>query len=218
MQTLHRQKKVAIIMGVDPAIANCGIIVFDTTDFTILYQVTLKNPPGSSDNYAMEPYEQIRGGIKAIIELYKVEHAFLEMMFAGRNPKTFELLFCAAFVARQACYDSGVPYHIIPVGGAGKGWRHFSLGANYSTYKGAESKVANKSRLIGDLGQKLNSEHTADAAGIALAGWYFMTGEDFREKLGVEKPSYEKPTRERTNAPKPPRQRKAAAPRKRRTA
>lgn len=208
----------AIILGIDPAISNTGLSVIDTETFTIIYQATIRNTPNSSADYAMEPYEQIRGGIGAVIHEYKVEHAFIEMMFMGKSSPVVELLFCAAFVARQACYDHGVPYHIIPVGGAGKGWRFFTLGANYATYKGAESKVANKSRLIGDLGQKISNEHQADATGIALAGWYFMTGEDFREKLGVEKPSYEKPTRERTNAPKPPRQRKAAAPRKRRTA
>jgi Holliday junction resolvasome RuvABC endonuclease subunit len=218
MQTNLVKVSMAVILGIDPSISNTGLSVIDTSTFTIIFQATIKNPPNSSADYAMEPYEQIRGGIGAVIHEYKVEHAFIEQMFAGRNPTTFELLFCAAFVARQSCYDHGVPYQILPVNGAGKGWRWYVLGANYATYKGAEAKVANKSRLIGDLGQKISNEHQADATGIALAGWYFMTGEDFREKLGVEKPSYEKPTRERTNAPKPPRQRKAAAPRKRRTA
>lgn len=199
----------AIILGIDPSLSHTGLVVFDTTTWQIKYQTAITNPPGSSANYAMAPYDQIKGGISMVIREYGVEHAFIEKMFVGANGSTVELLFCAAFTARQTCHELGVPYHIIPVNGEGKGWRWFTLGVAYTTYKGNQAKIANKSRLMSDLGQKLNNEHTADAAGIALAGWYFTHNEDFRDALGVQKPNYIKEETPRASKPAP--RKKAAA-------
>lgn len=189
----------AIILGIDPSLSATGLSVIDTKTFQIVYQTTIRNAPGTSANYAMDPYDQIRGGVRFVLQNYKVERAFIEKMFVGNNGTTVELLFCAAFTCRQTCHDEGIPYHIIPVNGSGAGWRWFTLGIDYTKYKGGQAKIANKSRLMSDLGQKISNEHQADATGIALAGWYFHSGEDFRDHLGVQKPSFTK----ETDAPKP---------------
>jgi hypothetical protein len=183
----------AIILGIDPSISATGLIVINTEDFKILYQTTIKNPPGASANYCMDPYDQIRGGLQMVIREYGVEHAYIEKMFIGPNGTTVELLFCAAFTARQACHDLKVPFHIIPVNGVNIGWRWFSLGSEYSKYKGAQAKIANRAILGSALGVKLSSEHVADAAGVALAGWFYQTGVDFRDVRGVSKPEFTKP-------------------------
>lgn len=192
----------AIIMGIDPSVAHCGLVVFDTADFTLLYQGTIKNPAGAANNYSMAPFDLIRGGVREVAAHYKVEFAYMEKMFPGKIPSIAELLFYASFTVRQALHELDIPVSIIPTIGVRKGWRWFTLGAGYAAFKGVNAKSTNKLRLSDALGVKLVNEHQADAAGVAVAGWYFQTGVDFRDVLGVPKPDFTEPKKDAASKPK----------------
>ena len=175
-----------IILGIDPALAHTGAVVFDTNTFEILWQGTITNPPGSSRD-GVVPFVRIRDAVKAIIVANRVEKVYIERMFQSRNPMVTEVLFIAAFMTKLACHDMGIPCSGISIMGK-DGWKNFALGKDYTKAKGNLAKGVTRRATEAALGVKFGSEHSADAGSIALAGWYLETGVDFRTVLGVPIP------------------------------
>ena len=116
-----------------------------------------------------------------------VEAVFVERMFQSRNPAVTECLFIAQFMVKLACFDMGVPCHVVSIMGK-DGWKNFTLGTDYTKYKGNLSKVHTRRATEAALDVKFQSEHVADSACIALAGWYLEAGIDYRTVRGVEIP------------------------------
>lgn len=174
------------ILGVDPSLANTGFAVFDTDTMELIWQGAIHNPAGASTQ-GVPPYIKIRDAVKAVIDKHKVEQVFVERMFQSRNPAISEVLFVAAFMVRLACHEMGVKFHHVGITGK-TGWKNFILGWEYTKFKGNFSKVATRRAVENALGVKFQSEHVADSASIALAGWYLETGIDYRSVLGLPIP------------------------------
>ena len=176
-----------IVMGVDPSLQHCGYTIWDTETFELLHQNACNNPSGSSQK-GISPYVKIKEATKALIGQFKVEKVYVERMFQSRNPAITVCLFNALFCVQLAAHEMNVPCTTIAIMGKNSGWKHFILGDVYSKFKGTEGKQATRGKLQSDLGVKFQSEHIADSAGIALAGWYLEIGTDYRAVLGKEIP------------------------------
>lgn len=176
-----------IILGIDPSRTNTGLVVLDTSTFSVLYQGTLRNPPGG-ESTDMLPYKRIYAAVAATISTCHPTMAFAEKMFNSKFGNVAELLFVAAYSARLAAYDAGIPCHVVPITGRNKGWYHYILGDTYSSMKGGLGKVNARVAVEAALGVEFKNEHIADAASIALAGYFYQTGIDFRDVLKLDKP------------------------------
>jgi len=175
-----------IILGVDPSLANTGFTVFDTDTMELLWQGAIHNAAGSS-NLGVPPFVKIRDAVKAVIDQHKVELVFVERMFQSRNPAVTEVLFIAQFMTKLASYEMNTPFQVVGIMGK-DGWKNFALGAEYTKFKGNLSKTHTRRATENALGVKFQSEHVADAACIALAGWYLHSGIDYRTVRGVPIP------------------------------
>jgi Holliday junction resolvasome RuvABC endonuclease subunit len=174
------------ILGVDPALSNTGFTVFDTDTMKLTWQGAIKNPSGSS-RLGVTPYNKIRDAVKTVIESHKIDHVFVERMFQSRNPAVTEALFIAQFMVKLACHEMGVPFHVVSIMGK-DGWKNFVLGSDYTSVTGNLAKRHTRNATEKALGVRFQSEHVADSACIALAGWYLFSGTDYRTVLGVPIP------------------------------
>jgi len=174
------------ILGVDPALSNTGFTVFDTDTMQLVWQGTINNPPGSSQQ-GVPPYIRIRDAVKTVIENHNIDHVFVERMFQSRNSAVTEVLFIAQFMVKLACHEMGVPFHVVNVMGR-DGWKNFILGSEYTNVTGNYAKRYTRNVTEKALGVRFQSEHVADSACIALAGWYLFSGTDYRTVLGVPIP------------------------------
>jgi hypothetical protein len=194
---------ITTFVSVDPSKSHTGITVWhvhpDTGHITLAYQGVINNPDALEGPNDVMPYRRIVSGIKATIETYKPDFLFVEQMFQGMSPAVTEMLFVAAFCVRWAASEMNVPFRIVPVMGK-KGWRYFHIGPTYAKLKGGLGKVAARQKIEANLGIKLKNEHIGDSAAIGLAGYFYETGKDYRDVMGIEKPDFsdvpkEKPAR-----------------------
>lgn len=180
------------ILGVDPSLRHTGVIVFNTDNFNVVYQGVI-GTSAAVENHSVDAYRQIIGGIECLCSEYPLSDVFVEQMFQSKNSAITEMLFLASFCVRYAASNKEVPYTVVPVmgkpsGTVSGGWKHFVLGAEYTKLKGAAGKRGTRRTLESALDTSFKNEHIADAAGIALAGWYLKTGVDFRTVLGKPVP------------------------------
>ena len=128
------------------------------------------------------------GGISCILHEFNIDRVFIERMFKSANQKISEMLFCAAFCIRLVATQSKVPFSMVSILGKRYGWKYFILGERLKTLSSSQQKKAARSQLEHELKTKFQCEHAADAACIALAGWYVQSGEDYRVTLGLKTP------------------------------
>lgn len=198
-------KNISVFMGVDPSKSHTGITVWKLNDdkVELLYQGVVNNPPLDGP-FDVKPYRRLMAGVRATIEQYKPDFLFTEQMYQGASTAVTEMCFIAAFCVRWVSEEMGVPFRVVPPMGQKTGWRWFHIGGTYAAMKGGIGKTVSRQKIEHNLGVKLKNEHIGDSASIALAGLFFETGIDYRDRVGAEKP----------DPNPPPKVKKPAKPRK----
>ena len=182
-------------LGIDPSLRNTGIAVWDDT-FNLVYQTTIHT---HADGNTCTPYVEIVNGITHVLRSYNISAAFTEEMFQSRSTYVTKCLYRAQFAAELACYNERVACFLVKP----TEWQRAILGAETKLFKGL-TKVETRRRVERDLDIKFSSEHSSDAACIALAGINIQ----FNVNYFVEK-NLPEPLKELPRKPKPKRKKNA---------